>query len=47
MPVTEKTYPEWVQVHRKKGTTVKKKEMLTTYISGHPNEYREKNIHSL
>ena len=25
MPVTEKTYPEWVQVHRKKGTTVKKK----------------------
>ena len=25
MPTTEKTYPDWVQVHRKKGTTVKKK----------------------
>ncbi len=25
MPKTEKTYPEWVQEHRKKGTTVKKK----------------------
>ena len=25
MPVTEKKYPEWVQKHRVKGTTVKKK----------------------
>lgn len=25
MPVTEKKYPEWVQKHRSKGTTVKKK----------------------
>lgn len=25
MPVTEKKYPEWVQKHRTKGTTVKKK----------------------
>jgi hypothetical protein len=25
MPVTEKTYPEWVQKHRTRGTTVKKK----------------------
>ena len=25
MPVTEKTYPEWVQKHRARGTTVKKK----------------------
>ncbi len=24
MPVTEKKYPEWVQKHRVKGTTVKK-----------------------
>ena len=25
MPVTEKKYPEWVQKHHVKGTTVKKK----------------------
>ena len=25
MPVTEKTYPEWVQKHRTRGTTIKKK----------------------
>ena len=25
MPVTEKVYPDWVQVHRTRGTTVKKK----------------------
>ena len=25
MPKTEKVYPEWVQKHRTKGTTVKKK----------------------
>ena len=25
MPVTEKTYPEWVQAYRTRGTTVKKK----------------------
>ena len=25
MPVTQKTYPEWVQKYREKGTTVKKK----------------------
>ena len=25
MPVTEKTYPEWVQAYRARGTTVKKK----------------------
>ena len=25
MPVTEKKYPDWVQKHRTKGTTVKKR----------------------
>ena len=28
MPVTEKKYPEWVQKHRVKGTTVKKRGFL-------------------
>ena len=36
MPVTEKKYPDWVQSYRTKGTTVRKKEVPTISIKGHP-----------
>lgn len=47
MPVTQKTYPEWVQKYREKGTTVKKKEMPTTSINALQNAFPEKSILSL
>ena len=42
MPVTEKKYPEWVQKHRVKGTTVKKRGILITFIKNIPACKREK-----
>ena len=37
MPVTEKKYPDWVQKHRTKGTTVKKRAIRIISIKEHPD----------
>lgn len=47
MPLTERVYLDWVQVHRSRGTTVKKKGMLTTFISACQNGHPGKSIRSL
>lgn len=47
MPKTEKTYPDWVQEYRTRGTTVKKKGRSITSTSELQGGFPERNIHNL